>query len=279
MVCVVAVTGGQTAEFAAAGLDESYRPTAAAGSFTPDTSKTEMVVGLLRQIVATAGVGVRIPSERDLARDWGVARMTVRNAIEVLIKAGQLDRRPGAGTFVVEPPYAKTLGLSSFTDDMRRRGRVPSNRLLEFTVIRAGADTSVRLGVDDDEPIYRFTRLRLADGQPIAVETTWIPAELVPGLDEAALEGSLFALLAERYGITPGEATSTIDAVLPDATTAAALRIGRHAPCLRIRMDYLDQRHHPLMAATDYYAGSRYQLQITLSGNAFAPSASPGPLE
>ena len=154
---------------------------------------------------------------------------------------------------------------------------MPSNRLLEFTLTSGGSRHSVRLAVDDDEQIYRFTRLRLADGQPIAVETTWIPAELVPGLDEAALEGSLFALLAERYGITPGEATSTIDAVLPDRQTAAALRIGRHAPCLRIRMDYLDQRHHPLMAATDYYAGSRYQLQVTLSGNAFTPSASRGP--
>ena len=134
-------------------------------------------------------------------------------------------------------------------------------------------DASVRLGVDDDEPVYRFTRLRLADGQPIAVETNWIPVESVPDLDEAALEGSLFALLNERYGITPGEATSTIDAVLPDAATAAALGIGEGSPCLRIRMEYLDQRGRPLMAATDYYAGSRYQLQVTLSANAFAATA------
>jgi GntR family transcriptional regulator len=275
----VAVTGGQSAELAAAGHDESYRPTAAAGSHAPVKGKTSMVVRLLRQLVATAGVGARIPSERDLAREWGVARMTVRNAIEVLIMAGQLERRPGAGTFVVEPPYAKTLGLSSFTEDMRRRGREPSNRLLEFTVQRAGADMSVRLGVDDDEPVYRFTRLRLADGQPIAVETNWIPVESVPDLDKAALEGSLFTLLNQRYGITPGEATSTIDAVLPDATTATALRIGEQTPCLRIRMEYLDQRRRPLMAATDYYAGSRYQLQVTLSANAFAPGAPSGSRE
>jgi DNA-binding GntR family transcriptional regulator len=270
-------TGGQTAELARAGRDGSAGP-AIAGTDAPVTGKSAMVVGLLRQLVAAAGAGARIPSERDLARDWGVARMTVRNAIEILINAGQLERRPGAGTFVVEPPYAKTLGLSSFTDDMRSRGRQPSNRLLEFSVQRAGADTSVRLGVDEDEPVYRFTRLRLADGQPIAVETNWIPVESVPDLDEAALEGSLFALLNERYGITPGEATSTIDAVLPDAATAAALGIGEHAPCLRIRMEYLDQRRRPLMAATDYYAGSRYQLHVTLSANAFAPSGPGGSL-
>ena len=137
-----------------------------------------MVVRLLGELVATTQVGTRIPSERDLARDWGVARMTVRNAIGSLIKAGQLERRPGAGTFVVEAPYAKTLGLSSFTEDMRSRGHDPSNQLLEFAVQRYGADPIVRLGVDDDEPVYRFTRLRLADGQPIAVETNWIPVDV-----------------------------------------------------------------------------------------------------
>jgi GntR family transcriptional regulator len=229
-----------------------------------------MVVRLLRQLVATAGVGARIPGERDLARDWGVARMTVRNAIDILVRAGQLERRPGAGTFVVEPPYAKTLGLSSFTDDMRRRGRVPSSVVLSFTVRPAGSDTSVRLGIDEDEPVYEFTRLRLADGQPIAVETNWIPVERAPALGEGELEGSLFELLNDRYGIVPGEATSTIDAVLPDAGAASALAIGVHAPCLRIRMDYLDQRRRPLMAATDLYAGTRYQLQITLSASAFS---------
>jgi GntR family transcriptional regulator len=194
----------------------------------------------------------------------------VRNAIDFLVADGQLERRPGAGTFVANPPYAKTLGLTSFTADMRNRGREPSSRVLEFSVRRAGAKTSVRLGIDDDDRVFRFTRLRLADGQPIAVETNWIPEASVPDLDKSALEGSLFTVLNDRYGITPGEATSTIDAVLADAATAEALALGPHAPCLRIRMDYLDQRRRPLMASTGYHAGSRYQLQITLSAAAFA---------
>jgi GntR family transcriptional regulator len=202
--------------------------------------------------------------------------MTVRNAIDILIKDGQLERRPGAGTFVADPPYAKTLGLTSFTADMRNRGREPSSRVLAFSVRRAGADTSVRLDIDEDDPVYRFTRLRLADGQPIALETNWIPTASVPDLDRAALEGSLFTILNERYGITPGEATSTIDAVVADTATAAALSLNDHAPCLRIRMDYLDQRRRPLMASTGIHAGARYQLQITLNAAAFAPSAASG---
>jgi GntR family transcriptional regulator len=267
----MAVTGGTTAAVATAGRDGSGEAPARADADAPVTGKTAIIVRRLRQLIATMGPDTRIPSERDLARQWGVARMTVRNGIDVVIKAGQLERRPGAGTFVVEAPYAKTLGLSSFTDDMRSRGREPSNRVLEFTLEAAGPEISHRLGVADDEPVHRFTRLRLADGQPIAVETNWIPVAVAPSLDEAAVEGSLYAVLTERYGIAPGEATSTVDAALPEAATAAALEIGEHAPCLRIRMDYVDQRGRPLMASDGLYAASRYQLQITLSPNAFAP--------
>jgi GntR family transcriptional regulator len=243
------------------------------GTDAPVTGKTSLVARRLTQLVSTAGVGARIPSERDLAADWGVARMTVRNAIEILVRAGQLERRPGAGTYVVEPPYAKTLGLSSFTADMRNRGRVPSTIVLDFAEQPAGAEIALRLGVDEDEPMLRITRLRLADGQPIAVETNWIPIHLVPGLDAEAVTGSLFGVLGERYGITPGEATSMIDAVNPDRASAAALGISARAPCLRIRMEYVDQRLRPLMASTGLHVGSRYQLQITLNAGAFSPAA------
>jgi GntR family transcriptional regulator len=231
-----------------------------------------MVARRLTQLVSTAGVGARIPSERDLAAEWGVARMTLRNAIEILVRSGQLERRRGAGTYVVEPPYAKTLGLSSFTADMRSRGRVPSTTVLDFSEQPAGAEIALRLGVDEDEPMFRVTRLRLADGQPIATETNWIPVALVPGLDVEAVTGSLFGVLGERYGITPGEATSMIDAVNPDRATAAALGISSRVPCLRIRMEYVDQRLRPLMASTGIHVGSRYQLQITLNAGAFSPT-------
>jgi GntR family transcriptional regulator len=237
---------------------------------TTDSGKTTTGVRRLRQLIATLGVGIRIPSERDLARDWGVARMTVRHAIDILIKEGQLERRAGSGTYVAQPPYAKTVGLSSFTDDMRSRGWEPSSRLLDFGEHPADPATAMRLGVDEDESVYEFTRLRLADDQPIAVETNWIPAVVVPGLERADLHGSLFTLLADRYGIQPGEANSTVDAVLPDPATAQVLEVGEHSPCLRIQMDYLDQRRRPLMAATGIYSGARYQLKITLSASAFA---------
>ena len=210
-----------------------------------------MVVRLLRRARGHGRVGARIPSERDLARDWGVARMTVRNAIEELDQGRSAraaprcrdvrrrSRRTPRRSVCRRSPTTCAAGAAS-----RRTGCSSSP-----CSVTAGSETSVRLGVDDDEPVYRFTRLRLADGQPIAVETNWIPVDVVPDLDEAALEGSLFAAAQRALRDHPGEATSTIDAVLPDAATAAALGIGEHARACASAWTTVDQRRRPLMAA------------------------------
>lgn len=237
-------------------------------------NKTQAVAQRLRDMVGTREVGSRIPSERDLAAEWGIARMTARKAIETLAAEGWLERRRGSGTYVAQMPYAKTLGLSSFTADMRLRGLTPDSRVLDFDHIPADATTAARLDVSEGEEVVRFTRLRLADGEPIAVETTWMPAHLVPGLTESDLAGSLFETLADSFEITPGQASSTIDSSLADEVTAAALGIDARQPCLRIQMEYLDNRRRSIMAATCFYRGDRYQLQIVLTPNAFTAEAS-----
>lgn len=234
--------------------------------------KTQGAVQRLRQLVASLDAGTRIPSERDLAARWGVARMTARKAIETLTVEGLLDRRPGSGTYVAQVPYAKTLGLSSFTVDMQRRGLTASSEVLEFEHIPADAAIAAKLEVAEGTDVVRFTRLRLADGEPIAVETTWIPEHFVPGMSESDLTGSLFATLALTFGISLGQASSVIDPALADLPTAAWLGIEPHDPCLRIQMAYLDTRRRPIMAATCLYRGDRYQLQVVLTPAAFTDS-------
>ena len=239
-------------------------------------SKTGAAVDRLRNLVGSLDIGARIPSERDLAVEWGIARMTARKAIESLIVEGRLDRRRGSGTFVAQSPYAKTLGLSSFSVDMQRRGLTPSSRLLAFGRGPADASLAGRLQVDNGDAVVTFTRLRLADGEPIAVETTWIPVALVPGLIEQDLQGSLFEALVARFGIVLGQASSTIDPVVVDQATAAILEIEPCQPCLRVQMDYLDHRRRSIMAATCLYRGDRYQLQVVLSPAAFTAEPTRG---
>jgi GntR family transcriptional regulator len=223
----------------------------------------------LREMVAASRVGDRLPSERQLSTRWGAARMTIRRATDALIAEGLVERRHGSGTYVAPKPFARLLGLTSFTQDMRERGLMPSSRLLAFDAVPADATIAGRLLITVGEPTFRFTRLRLADGDPMAVETVWIPAAMVPGLGPGDLAGSLYELLAERHGLVTGSASVTIEPVLPDAITRERLDVAPDQACLRLQMVDRDGRGRVIMIANCVYRGDRYQLSAEISGAAF----------
>ena len=175
---------------------------------TREDSTRQATRARLRELVAAARVGDRLPSERDLSVRWGVARMTIRAATDALVAEGLVERRHGSGTYVVPRPFARVLGLTSFTQDMAARGIVAGSRVLEFELVPADAAVAGRLRIPIGDATVRFTRLRFGDGDAMAVETTWMPASLVPGLRPEDLEGSLYELLARRYRIVPGAARS-----------------------------------------------------------------------
>lgn len=243
------------------------------GGQVPATYKGSSVRMRLLDLLDTLPVGERLAGERDLAARLGVARMTLRRAVDLLVEEGRLERRHGSGTYVVRRPFARALGLTSFTEDMRSRGLVPGNQLLNMDRLKASVGLAHRLRIPVGEEIIRFTRLRLGDEEPIAVETTWMPATYVPGLSADDLDGSLYELLADRYRIWTASAHSTIEPILPDPRTAAVLEIPHDQPCLLIRMVDLDQRRRTIMAAECIYRGDRYQLHVDLSANAFHDEA------
>jgi len=227
----------------------------------------------LRELVAELGVGARIPSERDLAAEWGVARMTIRRAVDSLISEGLLERRHGSGTYVTPQPCVRLLGLTSFTDDMRERGMVASSKLLAFGRGPANEKLATQLQVRADEEVVSFTRLRLADDTPMAVETVWITARLVPGLTGDHLAGSLYSLLAARYNIVPGAASVAIEPIVPTPRIREHLAIDDEQACLRLRMVDSDARGKVIMVANGVYRGDRYQLHAEIAGAAFAGRA------
>jgi GntR family transcriptional regulator len=195
--------------------------------------------------------------------------MTIRHAMEDLVREGLVERRHGSGTYVAPQAFARFLGLTSFTQDMRERGLEPSSELLEYDAARADATLAGQLQVAEGERVVRFTRLRLGNAEPMAVETVWIPAALVPGLEPADLHGSLYELLARRYQLTTGSARVTIEPVLADAPTRARLGIPDDQACLRLRMVDSDARGRVVMVADCIYRGDRYQLSANLRGAAF----------
>src|SRR6187397_791154 len=155
---------------------------------TKQTETRTKVLDLIEQL----DVGDAIPSERQLCADLGVSRLTVRAALDDLVRDGMLIRRHGSGTFVSEPKIAQELTMTSFTDDMRRRGMVPASRTLGLEVVPAGARLGRFLHVSPSEPIVVAKRLRLADSESMAIETLHVRDALVPGLTADELEGQSF---------------------------------------------------------------------------------------
>ncbi|MGH3018296.1 MAG: GntR family transcriptional regulator, partial [Gaiellaceae bacterium] len=145
---------------------------------TKQADTRDQVLDLIERL----SVGEAIPSERQLSADLGVSRLTVRAALDELVREGYLLRRRGAGTFVSEPKIAQELTMTSFTEDMRRRGLEPASRTLELKTIPAGARLGRMLHVSPSEPVLVATRLRMADRETMAIETLHVRKSLVPGL-------------------------------------------------------------------------------------------------
>src|SRR5215813_10626467 len=183
-------------------------PVTAAPTVTKQSEARERVLDLIEQLA----VGDAIPSERQLSTNLGVSRLTVRAALDDLVREGLLIRRRGSGTFVSEPKIAQELTMTSFTEDMRRRGMVPASRTLGLRVAPAGAHLGRLLHVSPSEPVVVITRLRLADRETMAIETLHVRESLIPGLTSADIEQrSFYELLEERYGITTSSGTQTIE--------------------------------------------------------------------
>jgi GntR family transcriptional regulator len=230
-----------------------------------DDTTRHAVRARLRALVAEGRAGDRLPSERELAEQLGAARMTVRHAMDALVAEGLLERRHGSGTYLLPRPVVRFLGLTSFTQDMRERGLEPGSRLLAFEELPADEDTALRLRVEPGAPAVRFTRLRTGDGRPMAVETTDIARSVVPGLGPEDLSGSLYELLARRYGIAPASASVTIEAEVPDPATAALLELPAGGAALRMRMVDADGRGRVVMAADCHYRGDEYRLSASVT--------------
>src|SRR5437773_5948803 len=139
---------------------------------TKQSQTRDRVVDLIEGL----GVGSAIPSERQLSASLGVSRLTLRAAVDDLVREGYLVRRRGSGTFVSEPKIAQELTMTSFSEDMRRRGLRPASKTLSLTTIMAGAYLGRCLHVSPSEPILVAKRLRLADEETMAIETLHVPA-------------------------------------------------------------------------------------------------------
>jgi GntR family transcriptional regulator len=209
------------------------------------------------------GPGTAIPSERELMATYDVSRATVRKAIDSLVAGGLLHRIHGKGTFVARPRVESHLHLASFSDDMRRRGLTPSTRMMRVDEERPPAEVAKALRLRPDGTAWRIDRVRLADGQPMAIEQGWYPRALLPDLDTEDLTGSLYTLFASHYGLVIDAAEQTLWGEAAEGATARRLDAPVHTPLLVFRR-VSSAAGRPVEYVVSRYRGDRYQVHMSL---------------
>jgi GntR family transcriptional regulator len=236
-------------------------------SATQKVTKQSHTKQLVLELIQRLGVGTALPSERQLSTDLGVSRLTVRAALDDLAREGYLVRRRGSGTYIQQPKISQHLTMTSFSEDMRRRGMVPSSRTLSLTRHLAGARLGRFLNVSPGEEIVVVKRLRLADGVSMAIETLHIPASMVPGVTAKELEGSFYELLRTKYGVELASGTQAIEPTVTNEEESAALGVPLHSPAFLFERTSRDATGRTLEFVHSIYRGDRYRIvsELTVS--------------
>lgn len=220
----------------------------------------------LLDFIGSLEAGAAVPTERELAERMQTSRTTVRQALGELVVEGRLVRRQGSGTYVAEPKITWPLYLASFTEQVRASGFEPSAEVLATQRITAGSgEVAQQLHLAARDTVHRIERLRLADNWPIAVETSWLPAERFPNLTRLIRShGSLHALLAERYGIGIRAGDETIETAPATPREAGPLRVDVGTPMLVVSRQNFDSERVPVEFGRTWFRGDRVTLVTRL---------------
>lgn len=208
--------------------------------------------------------GDSLPAERDMATMTGLSRVTIRKAVQALVAQGVLVQRRGSGTFVaprVERLEQALSLLTSFTEDMARRGRSVDSLWLSRRVDSPAPEEVMALGLSADDRVARLERVRRSDGLPLAIERASIPAAILP--NPGAVETSLYAAL-ETLGHRPVRAVQRISAENLSARDADLLSVAPGAAGLRIeRIGYLPSGR-VVEFTRSLYRGDAYDFAVEL---------------
>ncbi len=179
--------------------------------------------------------GESVPSEWELAEIYGVSRLTVRTALDNLTRQGWLIRRHGVGTFVAHPKVTEIAPSKlSFTEQMKAIGRSPASHLVSLIVLPADAIVAGRLGLEQGDPVVEIMRLRLADGQPVLLETSYLSHKRFPDLESAneLAYSSLYDWLDAHYRTSVAMMDQTLEPVLLNESQALQLHTQAGTPAI-----------------------------------------------
>jgi GntR family transcriptional regulator len=211
--------------------------------------------------------GTRLPSEDFLVQEYAVSRTTVRAAIQSLIQRGLVEIQRGKGTFVTLPRITQELTeLTGFVEDMEAVGRKATAKVLHHQVVPSSELVARQLALPQGTPVVRIQRVRLADGNPLSFDETYLPKELGKKITTNNLETDpIFSLLEQKYNTPLIEAEYRLEASCADSTVAKALDIEIGSPIFLIERTSYSMGHRPVDYEKLHYRGDRIRFVTRLA--------------
>lgn len=204
-------------------------------------------------------VGQCIDSERELSENYGVSRMTIRQALGALVQEGILVREKGKGTFVCEPKV-KQKDMMSFSEIIKRTGRTLETKVIEFNKIPTPEDLTDTFSFEE---VYKINRNRIVDGECIANEVVYIPSDYCGFINEEKLKGSLYKIL-EEFGYSVEYSESSIKAVIMDETNKKIFGVDEQVPLLQIIGKTINSDGKVLFVEEATYRSDKYILEVNI---------------
>ena len=228
----------------------------------------QLAEALRQQIKDAAGNSqtMSLPSENELAEKHRISRATVRHALDLLEREGLIYRAKGKGTFVARARAKYELtSLVPTTEDILRRGWKPGTKVLSIRQLNPLPSIAAALELNEGDEVFQIHRLRTADGEPICLQWSYLPARLCPDLLERDLTASLTHLLEERYGLRLWTAHSILRARLVQPAEAKVLQVPRNSPVIYIEQNTFTPEGHAVEFLKSVWRSDRYDFVVNLS--------------
>jgi GntR family transcriptional regulator len=181
--------------------------------------------------------GAQLPTDMAFCEIYNTSRITIRRALQELENAGYVERRQGKGTFVKREDIEQNMShFYSFTEELKKMGYIPSSIFLSLDLIVPNREVSKALGLKKGEKTYLLERLRLANGNIVAYDRSYIAETVLPGFNKDMItDGSLYQGMKEHYGFAPNNSEETIEAVAISGKDARRMKIAAGTPVLLVK--------------------------------------------
>ncbi|EJN93851.1 GntR family transcriptional regulator [Streptococcus ratti] len=207
-------------------------------------------------------IGTRLPSERDLAERFEVSRMTLRQAVTLLVEEGILERRVGSGTYVASSRVQEKMrGTTSFTEIVKSQGKTPSTKVVSYKRVHPSEQEIKFLDVKPNTYVIRMERVRYADDIPVVFEVAAIPEKIIKNFKKEEISKHFFQTLTDN-GFVIGKSQQTISASNASEMTADYLAIPRGHAVLSLTQISFFEDGTPFEYVRSQYVGDRFEFYL-----------------